>query len=210
MSSSLPASPPIDPLKQARQRWQSAQAAVGRHALRSDPQLDLDLLTHAKQFRAWRGPLALLLSWLLPQVPAFMGATDGFAAAFFVLLGGLSLGFAVWFLFTDGARWLRWASARRALKRGNYRYRYLATMAGLPPAANLQVVPRESEEWEALGEWVKRDAQLEAVWRKWHQSNPPIRYWDMRVLEEALFALTKLQDLKAARKSPATGATEGG
>lgn len=192
-------SPTLDPLKQARQRWQQAQAAVSRHALRSDPEIDLALTDNAKHLPAWRGPGALFGSWVLPQVPAFMGATDGFAAAFFVVLGGICLGFAVWFLFKDGTRWYRWSAARRALKRGNYRYRYLAELAGLPPSANLQVIPRESDEWEKLGEWVQRDAQLAAIWKRWHGSNPPIRYWDMRVLEEALFALTKLQDLKAEK-----------
>lgn len=194
---------PASALKLARQRWQSAQATVGRHQLKSDPQIDLDLLNHAKTFPAWRGPLALLGSWLLPQVPAYMGDGTGFAAAFFVVMGGISLGFAVWFLIKDGTRWFRWACARRALGRENYRYRHLAPMAGFPAQADLRVVLRDGEEWETLGEWVKRDAQLHAVWNRWNTSNPPIRYWDMRVLEEALFALTKLQDLKAGPPSGA-------
>ncbi len=190
-----------DPLKLARQRWQNALAAVNRHTLRSDPQLDLDLLNYAKELPSWRGPLALIASFVLPKVPAYMGDQTGFAAAFFVMLGGLALGFAVWLLIKDGTKWWRWAAARRALDKGNYRFSHLAPMAGLPATANLCPVLRESEEWETLGQWAQRDAQLLAIWKRWNGGNPPIRQWDMRVLEEAVFALTKLQDLKKSKPS---------
>ena len=193
------------PLESARAvaaaRWRQAQQAVSRHALKSDPALDLELLTRARQLNAWRGVTALAGSWLLPQVPEWMGeGQDTAVMALFAGLGAVSLCFALWWLVVDGRQWVRWSRARRDLSKGHYGSRPLALSLGLPSNASLALVEKDSEEWMKLGEWVKSDRQLAQVWESWNKANAPVRRYDMRILEEAVIALSYLREVKAAEK----------
>ena len=51
-----------------------------------------------------------------------------------------------------------------------------------------------------LGEWSAVDRQMAEVWRKWTKANAPVRRHDMRVLEEAVFALAHLREIKAVEQ----------
>lgn len=185
-------------LIQARARWRQAQQDLSKHEIKSDPVLDLELLTRAREFSAWRGVAALAGAWLLPEFPAMVGETEWPAAqALFVGLGAVSLCFALWWLAVDGRKWLRWARARRDLGRGKYKSRPLALSLGLPENASLSHVDYDSDEWVKLGEWVKMDRQLEATWKRWGKGNAQVRRHDMRVLEEAVIALSRLREIKA-------------
>lgn len=188
-------------LFQARQRWQKAQATLATHKLKSDPELGLDLLKRAERFPAWRGPLALAGSWIFPQVPAFMGQSDDISRAVFGLLGGISLGVAVWFLVKDGLRWWQWMQARRALSRADYRASSLLKALGADETTDLVPLEPEGARWKELEQWVKREAQLQATWKRWEQAIAPIRHGDAKLLEEAVFAITALRDLKETRAS---------
>lgn len=194
MTAALPGELPS--LEGARLRWKAAQDTLQGHALRSDLELDIVLLNQARAFPAWRGLAALAASWLLPGMPAYMGASDMPTVVLFQILGGLCLGAAVWFLVKDGALWLRWVAARRALKRGHYRSAALRRLLGIPSAGGLALVDRDESTWLTLGEWTRREPRLRSTWERWDRALPPVREGDVRVLEEAVFAVTAWHDLK--------------
>lgn len=188
---------PKEELVAARLRWKEASADLAGRKLLSDMELDIQLLEKARAFPVWRGLVGLGGSWLLPQMPIVMGQPDAFAMAVFQILGGLSLGAAVWFLGKDGILWMRWFRARRALKKGHYTSpvfkRLFPTGAG-----GLTPLDRESPQWRELEQWSKREPQIHAVWQKWNKSIAPVRQDDAKAMSEAVFAITALRDLKGA------------
>ncbi len=186
------------PLAVARRRWKEASGELSSRKLLSDMELDLKLLEQAKHFPVWRGLVALGGSWLLPQLPVLMGQPDAVAIILFQVLGGLSTGAAVWFLAKDGMLWWRWMRARQALKKGDYRAPSLVR-ALQAKGLELRPLDRDGEVWRQLETWSKKSPQIHAVWQKWNKALAPVREGDARAMEEAVFAITALQDLKGSR-----------
>lgn len=184
-------------LAAARQRWKEASSKLASRKLLSDMELDIQLMEKAKHFPAWRGLVGLGGSWFLPQLPVLMGQPDAIAMAVFQVLGGLSLGAAVWFLGKDGMVWWRWFRARSALKKGHYTSHPLKRMLE-PDAGGLAPVDRESPQWQELEQWSRREPQIHAVWQRWNKAIAPVRQGDAKLMSEAVFAITALRDLKGA------------
>ena len=181
----------------ARQRWKEASSELSSRKLLSDIELDIQLLNQAKDFPVWRGLVALGGSWFLPQLPIIMGQPDAVVTILFQILGGISTGVAVWFLAKDGMRWWRWMRARQALRKGDYRASSLVRSLQAK-GMDLRPLEREGEQWRQLEQWAQKNPQVHAVWQKWNKALAPVREGDARAMEEAVFAITALQDLKAS------------
>lgn len=188
--------PTTESLSQLRRDWRVAQIRLSKHELKSDAQINLELLEKARGFPAWRGIVGMGFSWVLPQLPDFMENPDPIGRAILVGFGAIILSVSLWWLFKDAGLWTRWWMARKDLARGKYSSRRLTEMAGVLGEGTLSPVQKDSEAWLKTGEWSELDRQLRTAWEKWTKSPCPVRSHDQRVLEKAIVALNRLREAR--------------
>lgn len=182
-----------EPLGKLRNQWRSAQVRLSKHELKSDPRLEMEIYERAREFPAWRGIIGMGFSWVLPQLPDFMEDPDPIGRAILVGIGAIVLAVSLWWLFRDAGLWVRWWGAKKDLESGKYGSRRLSKVMGILGEGSLAPVPKDSEVWIKTGEWASINRQLKNVWDKWNASSTPVRFHDLRVLEDAIIALSRLR-----------------
>ena len=188
--------PSTSPLQQALARWRQAESHLKQRALKVDAEWAFVLLEKAKELPAWRGTAWLAASFFLPRMPDWAGATDTPTLVLFRLLGAGALGAAVWFLAKDGAKWGAWWRARRDLRAGHYQSRSLQSHLGLERSTDLVPVEKDGEQWAQMKTWAAHDPFLAGVWKRWNASGKPVRQGDIDALQEGVFAILEVKELK--------------
>lgn len=196
---------PDQDMGQLRANWRQAQVGLSKHKLKTDAHLDLELLEMARGFPAWRGPVGVGFSWVLPQLPDFMERPDPIGRAILVGFGGIILMVSLWWMFKDATQWYRWWRARRDLANEKYDSRILLETLGLLGKGTLRPLPKDGEEWLRTGEWAQSDRQLRGVWEKWNSNPLPVRQHDRRVLGDAILALYRLRKKREEKEEQEEG-----